>query len=116
MAGARDKRTFPRLPVELTGHCLVGNRFLRNGIANLSLGGLLLRTNEGARQGLPVRVAVALPFPDGVRFCSVAGSVARLVRDPIGLLQGIGVAFERGAMNAPNRTLLTRFLSQLQHR
>jgi hypothetical protein len=43
MTGA-EKRVFRRFPVELTAHCRLGNRYVRDAVADLSEGGLYLRT------------------------------------------------------------------------
>ncbi len=59
---AMEKRGFPRIPVTLTAHCRIGNRYVKDAVADLSEGGLYLKTREPAREGTPVRVALALPF------------------------------------------------------
>src|SRR4051812_29507098 len=89
-----EKRSHPRLAVTLTAHCRIGNRFIRDAIADLSEGGLYLRTKEPAREGTPVRVAIALPYDDGPKFCTLVGNVARVDRDPRGRLLGLGVSFD----------------------
>lgn len=108
----RDKRTFPRIQVALTAHCRIGNRFVRDAIADLSEGGLYLKTREPARAGTPVRVALALPFPDGPRYCTLVGSVARIDRDSRGFSKGLGVSFEDGDLQMTDRTALKGFLSR----
>jgi uncharacterized protein (TIGR02266 family) len=106
-----EKRVFRRLPVALTAHCRIGNRYVRDAIADLSEGGLYLRTREPAREGTPVRVAVALPHQEGPRFCTLVGSVARLDRDERGILKGLGVSFS-GEETAPlDRLTLQRYLA-----
>lgn len=107
----RDKRTFPRIQVALTAHCRIGNRFVRDAIADLSEGGLYLKTREPARAGTPVRVALALPFPDGPRYCTLVGSVARIDRDARGHSKGLGVSFEGTDMQMADRDALKGFLS-----
>lgn len=90
---ATEKRGFPRVTVTLTAHCRIGNRYVKDAVADLSEGGLFLKTREPAREGTPVRVALALPFGDGPRYCTLVGSVARVERDGRGLLRGLGVSF-----------------------
>lgn len=107
----RDKRVFPRIQVALTAHCRIGNRFVRDAVADLSEGGLYLRTREPARTGTPVRVALALPFSDGPRYCTLVGSVARVDRDARGVTKGLGVSFESVESELPDRTALKGFLS-----
>lgn len=107
-----DKRTFPRIPVALTAHCRIGNRFIRDAVADLSEGGLYLKTREPARAGTAVRVALALPFPDGPRYCTLVGSVARVDRDSRGHSKGLGVSFEGGGMQMTDRDALKGFLSR----
>ena len=106
----QDKRTFPRIQVALTAHCRIGNRFVRDAIADLSEGGLYLKTKEPARAGTPVRVALALPFPDGPRYCTLVGSVARIDRDSKGHSKGLGVSFEELDTQLRDRAALKGFL------
>jgi hypothetical protein len=106
-----EKRGFPRIPVTLTAHCRIGNRYVKDPVADLSEGGLFLKTREPAREGTPVRVALALPFGDGPKYCTLVGSVARIDRDGRGVLRGLGVSFtaelpigDRQALNGFLRT------------
>lgn len=110
MSAGREKRTFPRINVTLTAHCRIGNRYIRDAVADLSEGGLYLRTKEPAREGTPVRVALALPFVDGPRFCTLVGAVARVDRDPRGYLRGLGVSFVGQEITVTDREALTGFL------
>lgn len=109
VAAAQEKRGFPRIPVTLTAHCRIGNRYVKDAVADLSEGGLFLRTRESAREGTPVRVALALPFGDGPRYCTLVGAVARIDRDGRGVLRGLGVAFS-GELGRPDREALSGFL------
>ncbi|MFO0601256.1 MAG: PilZ domain-containing protein [Myxococcaceae bacterium] len=109
-AGA-EKRVFPRIPVALTAHCRIGNRFIRDAVADLSEGGLYLRTRELARPGTPVRVALALPFADGPRYCTLVGAVARVDRDARGLAKGLGVSFAEVDTQMRDKEALRGFLS-----
>ena len=93
VVGAMEKRGFPRIAVTLTAHCRIGNRYVKDAVADLSEGGLYLKTKEPAREGTPVRVALALPFGDGPKYCTLVGLVARVDRDARGLLRGLGVSF-----------------------
>jgi uncharacterized protein (TIGR02266 family) len=107
-----EKRVFPRIPVALTAHCRIGNRFVRDAVADLSEGGLYLRTREPAREGTPVRVALALPFLDGPKFCTLVGTVARVDRDGRGVLRGLGVCFQEVDTHLSDREALKGFLSK----
>ncbi len=107
----RDKRVFPRIQVALTAHCRIGNRFVRDAVADLSEGGLYLRTKEPARAGTPVRVALALPFFDGLRYCTLVGIVARVDRDARGVMRGLGVSFEALTTGLRDHAALKGFLS-----
>lgn len=89
-----NRRIFSRLQVVLTAHCRIGNRFVRDAVSDLSEGGLYLKTRETAQSGTAVRVALALPFPEGPRYCTLGGTVARIDRDGRGLSRGLGVRFE----------------------
>lgn len=108
----QDKRVYPRIQVALTAHCRIGNRFIRDAVADLSEGGLYLRTREPAREGTAVRVALALPFTDGPRYCTLVGSVARVDRDSRGLTKGLGVSFETIETDVPDREALKGFLAK----
>ncbi|GMU61839.1 MAG: hypothetical protein AMXMBFR34_36020 [Myxococcaceae bacterium] len=105
-----EKRVFPRVAVTLTAHCRIGNRFVRDAVVDLSEGGLYLKTREPAREGTPVRVAIALPALDGVRFCTLVGSVARVDRDAKGSAKGLGVCFSGQDITLSDRQTLTGFV------
>jgi hypothetical protein len=106
-----EKRGSPRIPVTLTAHCRIGNRYVKDAVADLSEGGLYLRTREPAREGTPVRVALALPFVDGPRYCTLVGLVARVDRDARGFLKGLGVSFD-GSLPSGDREALHGFLKR----
>lgn len=111
MAGtANEKRSSRRVPVSLTAHCRIGNRFVRDPVADLSAGGLFLKTKEPVKEGLPVRVALALPGEEGPRFCTLVGNVARLSRDDKGRIVGIGVSFADDEITSVDRDALDAFL------
>jgi hypothetical protein len=98
--------------VTLTAHCRIGTRFIRDSVADLSQGGLYLKTKEPAREGTPVRVAIALPHQDGPKFCTLVGSVARVDRDPRGRLLGLGVCFDASQTALYDRTTLSQFIAR----
>ncbi|MBI3184532.1 MAG: PilZ domain-containing protein [Myxococcales bacterium] len=105
-----EKRGAARVPVALTAHCRIGSRYVRDPIADLSVIGLYLRTREPAREGTPVRVALALPHSHGPRFCMLVGNVARIDRDGHGHLQGLGVSFAEEQMSALDVDALRDFI------
>jgi Tfp pilus assembly protein PilZ len=80
-------------------------------VSDLSQGGLYLKTKEVARQGTPVRVALALPHQDGPRFCTLVGSVARVDRDMRGKLLGLGVSFDEAQTTHHDRSTLSTFIA-----
>lgn len=106
-----EKRIHPRRPVALTAHCRIGNRFCKEAIADLSQGGLYMRTRELAAEGTPVRVALALPYADGPKFCTLVGCVARVDRDPKGRLLGLGVSFDAKQTALHDRSTLSHFIA-----
>lgn len=106
-----EKRVFARVPVALTAHCRIGNRFIRDAVADLSEGGLYLKTREPAREGTPVRVAIALPHRDGPRFCTLVGNVARVDRDQRGVLRGLGVSFTADEIGSNDYNTLQSFIA-----
>src|SRR5689334_20652297 len=105
-----EKRHCRRVPVSLTAHCRIGQRYVKDAIADLSPSGLYLRTREPAREGTPVRVAFSVPADDGTHFCTLVGNVARVDRDGHGLLLGLGVRVSDETGEQDLETLL-RFLS-----
>ena len=107
-----DKRRTPRVSVSLTAHCRIGHRFIRDPVADLSLGGLYLRTHEPARAGAEVRAALALPSQDGPRYLTLVGSVARVDTDPRGHAQGLGIAFAAEQMAESDRAVLGSFIAE----
>jgi uncharacterized protein (TIGR02266 family) len=113
MRASLEKRIFRRVQVTLTAHCRIGNRFVRDAVADLSEGGLYLKTREPAREGTAVRVALALPFPEGPRYCTLVGEVARVDRDARGT-KGLGVCFVEGEIAMADRQWLTGFVSKTQ--
>lgn len=108
--GQREKRRAKRVPVSLTAHARIGTRFTKDPVADLSQSGLYLRTREAVKEGVPVRVALALPSADGPRFCTLAGTVARIDRDEKGRLLGIGVRFAEEQIAPSDRDVLDGFL------
>jgi hypothetical protein len=107
-----EKRGFPRVAVSLTAHCRIGNRFTRESVVDLSNGGLYLRTRELAKKGTPVRVALALPYDSGPRFCTLVGAVARDDRDAFGKVLGVGVCARSRQTPLHDRTLLSTFVAR----
>jgi uncharacterized protein (TIGR02266 family) len=106
----QEKRVFVRVPVVLTAHCRIGNRFVRDSVADLSEGGLYLKTREPAREGTAVRVALALPHREGPKFCTLVGSVARVDRDHRGILRGLGVCFASNEIGSVDFSVLQSFI------
>jgi uncharacterized protein (TIGR02266 family) len=105
-----EKRVFTRVPVALTAHCRIGNRFIRDAVADLSEGGLYLKTREPAREGTSVRVALALPHHEGPKFCTLVGNVARVDRDTRGILKGLGVCFASEEIGSTDFNVLQSFI------
>lgn len=108
-----EKRSSPRVQVDLTAHCQIGHLFHRLPVADLSRGGLRLSTRERTREGTPVRVALALPFDDGVRFCTFSGHVARVAVDEQGRPDGLGVCFLEAERAQVDHDALVIFLNRL---
>ena len=105
-----EKRVFTRVPVVLTAHCRIGNRFIRDAVADLSEGGLYLKTREPAREGTAVRVALALPHREGPKFCTLVGNVARVDRDNRGILKGLGVCFANAEIGTTDFNVLQSYI------
>lgn len=111
-----EKRASRRVPVRLTARCQIGNRFVRDPIGDLSRGGLFLKTHEPAREGIPVRIALALPAEDGPQFLTLVGSVARVEKDERGRLVGLGVSFSEEEIAQLDRAALDTFLKNSNDR
>lgn len=107
-----EKRASPRTSVQLTAHCRLGNRYVREAVGDLSLGGLFLRTRELVKEGTAVRVAVALPLSEGPRICTLVGRVVNVHKDARGVRLGVGVVFESGEIGSLDQLALTRFLER----
>lgn len=106
----REQRQDVRLPVTLTAHCQIGSRYVRETLVDLSENGLFLRTNEPAQEGTPIRVALALPYGGGTRFCTLTGQVVRTQRNARGEREGLGIRLDEAV--APfDRDMLRGFLS-----
>ncbi len=113
MSASHEKRATKRVPVNLTAHARIGTRFLKDGVGDLSSGGLYLKTKEPFPEGTPVRVAVALPDLDGPRICTLVGCVARLDCDEKGRPVGIGVSFAPDQMSEPDLQTLASWLQRV---
>ena len=106
----REQRQENRLPVSLTAHCQLGTRYLRETLNDLSESGLFLCTQEAAPEGAEVRVALALPHADGMKFCTLTGKVVRVQRAASGVREGLAIAFD-DSTPAFDRDMLRGFLS-----
>jgi hypothetical protein len=113
MTERQEKRAARRVAVSLTAHCQIGSRFVKDPVGDLSGDGLYLKTREPVKEGLPVRVALALPHEEGPRFCTLVGSVARLDRDDRGRPLGIGVSFTREQIASPDLETLQGYLHRV---
>ncbi len=80
-----ERRREPRLPLELTAHCQIGNDFSRGSVVDLSRSGVGLRTSKSVPRGTPMRVALALPYTEGPKFCTLSGTVARSADGQVGM-------------------------------
>lgn len=107
---AAEKREHERVPVTLTAHCRIGTRFVREAVGNLSNGGIYLRTRERAQEGTQVRIALALPYGDEPRFCTLVGTVVRVDRDDRGKPAGLAVSFADDQVSTVDRLTLQRFV------
>ena len=109
-SGGEEKRRAPRVAVMLPAHCRVGQRHQREMLSALSLGGFFLKTQDRVAPGTVVRAALALPLLDGLRFCTLVGSVVRVEEGTDGSVQGLGVALQPD-LDRCDRDLLTGFIS-----
>jgi uncharacterized protein (TIGR02266 family) len=107
-----EKRASPRTPVQLTAHCRLGNRYVKEAVGDLSEGGLFLRTREVVKEGTAVRVAVALPLTEGPRICTLIGHVVNIHKDARGQRLGVGVVFESQEIASLDQLALSHFLAR----
>jgi hypothetical protein len=80
-----ERRREPRLPLQLTAHCQIGGDYERGAVVDLSRNGLGLRTARSFERGTPMRVALALPYTEGPKFCTLSGTVVRSVENQVGM-------------------------------
>lgn len=109
---SHEKRTSRRVPVDITAHARIGNRFVKEPLGDISAGGLYLRTKEAAKEGIAVTVALALPEKDGSKICTLVGNVVRVDRDQKGKLKGLGISFKGEQMSKADLDALRGFLSR----
>ena len=69
------------------------------------------RAHAASRGVVAMHEALALPFGDGPKYCTLVGSVARVDRDSRGLLRGLGVSFT-SELPTDDRVALTGFLKK----
>jgi hypothetical protein len=110
MKPPREQRREVRLPVTLTAHCQLGSRYVRETLSDLSEHGLFLHTSEAAQEGTHVRVALALPYAGGTRFCTLTGLVVRSQRNAQGEREGLAIIFDE-SLSDFDREMLRGFLS-----
>ena len=80
-----ERRRDPRLPLKLAAHCQVGTDYSRGDLLDLSSTGLGLATSQPWPQGTAVRLALALPYTEGPKFCSLSGTVVRIQAGQVGM-------------------------------
>ena len=106
---AGERRRDPRIPTELPAHCQVNGDYTRGAVIDVSRSGLGLKTEKHIPAGAPLQVAMALPFSDGPRFCSLSGTVVRSAA------HWAAVKID-GAVPKVDREVLHGFLALLQVR
>ena len=82
---AGERRRAPRLPLDLAAHCQIGGSYSRSSVVDVSRSGLSLRTVGKIASGTPLQIALALPFSEGPRFCSLSGTVVRSTDEKVGI-------------------------------
>lgn len=105
-----EKRRARRVPVSLTAHARIGNRFVKEPLGDISAGGLYLKTKELAKMGAEVTVALSLPVKGEARICTLVGSVVRVDRDARGKLCGLGVSLVPDRLGKADLATLRNFL------
>jgi hypothetical protein len=73
------------MPLNLAAHCQVGSQYSQGWLFNLSRSGMGLRTETAWPRGTAVRVAMALPYTEGPKFCTLSGTVVRSTQDHVGM-------------------------------
>ena len=104
-----ERRREPRLPLQLTAHCQIGGDYERGAVVDLSRNGVGLRTGRSFPRGTPMRVALALPYTEGPKFCTLSGTVVRSGNNEIGVQLDPGVS-------RSDRDVLNGFLALLNTR
>jgi uncharacterized protein (TIGR02266 family) len=85
-----DRRTAPRLPLQVEIEFVTPHQFLNLYIYNISRGGLYVRIDDPPAVGTPVELRFELPLVD--ERIETTGTVVRCEQ---GERPGIGIAFER---------------------
>lgn len=80
-------RQHPRRPVVQQVDYTIGDRFHRDAMRDISLGGMFIETNLLLEVGQ--EVTVSIPFSDGRPPVRVRGEVVRVAKD------GVGIRFRR---------------------
>lgn len=105
-----ERRRDPRMPLHLIAHCQLGSRYARETVRDLSPAGLRLSVKEPVPEGTPVRVALALPCAEGLRFCTLLGNVVYTMGGMTGRTHAVGVHFDP-ELSAFDRDVLGAFLA-----
>jgi Tfp pilus assembly protein PilZ len=84
-----EKRTHPRKRYIVSVDYVTPEGLQKGALQNISVGGLLLQTNEISTFSFGQKIRLRIPYPNRQKYIVITGQVVRI--DP----QGIGITFTR---------------------
>jgi Tfp pilus assembly protein PilZ len=84
-----EKRKHARKRYNVSVDCITSEGLQKGSLQNISVGGLLLQTNEINTFSLGKKIRLRIPYPNGQKHIVVTGEVVRIDS------RGIGVTFIR---------------------
>jgi Tfp pilus assembly protein PilZ len=84
-----EKRAHPRKPYSVSVDYVTPEGLQRGALQNISVGGLLLQTNEISTFSFGQKIRLRIPYPNRPKYIQITGQIVRIDS------QGIGVTFTR---------------------
>ena len=84
-----EKRAYPRKRYIVSVDYVTPEGLQRGALQNISVGGLLLQTNEISTFSFGQKIRLRIPYPNRPKYIQITGQVVRIDS------QGIGVTFTR---------------------
>jgi Tfp pilus assembly protein PilZ len=84
-----EKRAHPRKRYSVSVDYVTPEGLQRGALQNISVGGLLLQTNEISTFSFGQKIRLRIPYPNRPKYIQITGQIVRIDS------QGIGVTFTR---------------------